>query len=216
MADVGSGGEGGGHGRHQKKRAKKLPTRIDMTPMVDLGFLLLTFFIMTTTFSKPKVIELTPPSKEKPDKPPELQDSLAMTVILSANDKVYYYMGVIDTSLIPDSNKMQLTSFADKGGIRDLVIKHNSFVRNKIKDLDNLHAAKQIADTAYIRLKGKVQGDKMALFVIIKTDSAAKYSDVVNMLDEMEITQCDKYALIDAKEIEILKMKQYNQLHNVK
>ena len=52
MADV-PGGEGGGGGRHQKKRAKKGNTRIDMTPMVDLAFLLLTFFILTTTMYKP-------------------------------------------------------------------------------------------------------------------------------------------------------------------
>lgn len=215
MADVGSGGEGGGHGRHQKKRAKKLPTRIDMTPMVDLGFLLLTFFIMTTTFSKPKVIELTPPVDTKDTtKLIHIQDSLALTVILSSNNKVYYYIGVLNTN--PDSNNINLTTFADKGGIRDIVIKHNSFVRNQILALDAQHANKQIADTTYARLKGKIQGDKMALFVIIKTDSVAKYSNVVNMIDEMEITECDKYALVDAKKAETQMMIDYNNKHSIR
>src|ERR1700728_3165789 len=91
MAEVNTG-DGGGGGKHQKKRAKKLSTRIDMTPMVDLGFLLLTFFMLTTTFSQPKVIELTPPVKDKQN-PERIQDTLSLTLILGKTDTVYYYKG---------------------------------------------------------------------------------------------------------------------------
>ncbi|HSH66918.1 MAG TPA: biopolymer transporter ExbD, partial [Bacteroidia bacterium] len=62
MAEVNTG-DGGGHGKHDKKRAKKASTRIDMTPMVDLAFLLLTFFVLTSTFSKPKTMEINFPAK---------------------------------------------------------------------------------------------------------------------------------------------------------
>jgi biopolymer transport protein ExbD len=66
MAQIESGG--GGHGKHDKKRAKKLSTRIDMTPMVDLAFLLLTFFVLTSTFSKPKTLRMIfPEKKENPN-----------------------------------------------------------------------------------------------------------------------------------------------------
>ena len=62
MAEVNTG-DGGGHGKHDKKRAKKASTKIDMTPMVDLAFLLLTFFVLTSTFSKPKTMEINFPAK---------------------------------------------------------------------------------------------------------------------------------------------------------
>ena len=65
MAEVNTGDGGGGHGKHEKKRAKKASTRIDMTPMVDLAFLLLTFFVLTSTFSKPKTMEINFPAKPK-------------------------------------------------------------------------------------------------------------------------------------------------------
>src|ERR1700684_3622244 len=118
MGDVDSGGgSGGGHGKHQKKRAKKLSTRIDMTPMVDLGFLLLTFFMLTTTFSQPKVIELTPPIKS--DDKTKVQDTLSLTLVLGKNDTVYYYNGSLKLST--DSNNIMQTDLSDNG-LRKVVL----------------------------------------------------------------------------------------------
>jgi hypothetical protein len=72
-----------------RRRAKKLSTRIDMTPMVDLAFLLLTFFMLTTTFAKPSVVELAMPVKSP--KPTEVIPSRAMTVLLGKNHRVHYF-----------------------------------------------------------------------------------------------------------------------------
>lgn len=93
MAEVNTGDGGGGHGKHEKKRAKKASTRIDMTPMVDLAFLLLTFFILTSTFNKPKAMEINYPAdpKDKDTKPPKINN--ALTFILTDNDGIYYYPG---------------------------------------------------------------------------------------------------------------------------
>lgn len=212
MANVDTEGGGGGGGRHQKKRAKKLPTRLDMTPMVDLGFLLLTFFMLTTTFSKPKVIGLTPPAKTDTNQFIKIKDTLALTVILSSHNKIYYYNGTLNTN--PDSNNIKMTNFGDNG-IRKIIMDRNHYVLNALKPLDEQLANKQIKDTTYQRLKQQIQGNKEALFVIIKTDSVAKYVNVISLLDEMAICNVDKYALIDAAKTESMMIRLYNSKNQI-
>jgi len=86
MAEIAEGG-GGGH-KGGKKRAKKQSTRIDMTPMVDLAFLLLTFFVLTATFSKPKSMELTFPAPPPPDQPvDEVRNGI--TFLLTQDDRIF-------------------------------------------------------------------------------------------------------------------------------
>ena len=91
MAEIAEGG-GGGHDKG-KKRAKKASTKVDMTPMVDLAFLLLTFFVLTSTFSKPKVMSLVYPAKPKPNEViPPAKVNNGITFLIS-EDKIYYYQG---------------------------------------------------------------------------------------------------------------------------
>src|SRR6185436_20287053 len=76
--------------RRSVTRSKKYSLRIDMTPMVDLGFLLITFFVMTIQLSKPAVVNLNMP-KDGPEMP--VGNSKAMTMLLDKGDAVYYYEG---------------------------------------------------------------------------------------------------------------------------
>jgi biopolymer transport protein ExbD len=116
---------GGGGGKDGKVRVKKSSTRIDMTPMVDLAFLLLTFFILTTTLNKPQTMELNMPEKEKEgDKPPEVNEKKVVTLILGPNDKIYWYVGITDPVV-------QLTSFS-KDGIRKIVTQKNAEIPGMI------------------------------------------------------------------------------------
>jgi biopolymer transport protein ExbD len=158
MAEIQPKGDSGGKGG--KKRAKKMSTKIDMTPMVDLAFLLLTFFMLTTTFNKPQTMEINMPSNEKTPDPLELPASKALTVILGKNDKVYYYQGLNDGKTQPD---LKTTDYSDKG------------IRQVLLDLGN-----------------KIEG----LTVLIKPVKTSRYKNVVDILDEMSITNTRKYALV--------------------
>src|SRR5258708_14608276 len=93
--------EGGGDKKHKKVRAKKSSTHIDMTPMVDLAFLLLTFFVLTSTFSKPSVMELAMPKNDKTVKPVNVKNIL--TIVLDKLDTVYYYFGILHTTKLKSS-----------------------------------------------------------------------------------------------------------------
>jgi len=94
MAEVPQGGGGGGKHKGGKPKGKKSSTHIDMTPMVDLAFLLLTFFMLTTSFSKPKTMEIMMPDKPDPTKPPPvINEHNVMNLIIGPNDRLFYYFG---------------------------------------------------------------------------------------------------------------------------
>lgn len=84
---------GGGHGGDGKVRGKKLSTKIDMTPMVDLGFLLITFFILATTLSKPSSMTLNVPDKTKTEETEPIKASNVMTIFLGKDNKAHYIFG---------------------------------------------------------------------------------------------------------------------------
>jgi biopolymer transport protein ExbD len=94
MAEMDTSG-GGGHKKGPGvKKGKKLSTRVDLTPMVDLGFLLITFFIFTTTMSQPTGMQLYLPKDVKnPDEQNKVKNSAVITLMLGKNDQIYYYEG---------------------------------------------------------------------------------------------------------------------------
>jgi len=175
---------GGGHKKGPGvKKGKKLSTRIDLTPMVDLGFLLITFFMYTTTLAKPKTMEINMPYKDpnmKQEDQNKIKESVALTILLSKNHKIYYYEGMAtDPNKPPD---LKATTFAQKNGIRDEII------------------AKQKA-VAALKATGAL-GPKDETTVLIKPDTTSTYADLVNMLDEMNINDVRVYAIIDITDIE--------------
>ncbi len=116
MAEMDTSG-GGGHKKGPGvKKAKKLSTRVDLTPMVDLGFLLITFFIFTTTMSQPTAMRLIlPKDTEKVEEQNKIKESAALTVILGNNNAIYYYEG----TLLPDGSNFKSSNYKD---IREVII----------------------------------------------------------------------------------------------
>lgn len=108
---------GGGHKKGPGvKKAKKLSTRVDLTPMVDLGFLLITFFIFTTTMSQPTAMRLfLPKDTEKPEDQNKIKASGALSIMLAKNNGIFYYEG----ELAPDASNFKSTNFKE---IRDIII----------------------------------------------------------------------------------------------
>src|ERR1700743_3555154 len=151
---------GGGHKKGPGvKKGKKLSTRIDLTPMVDLGFLLITFFMFTTTLARPKTMEINMPYKDpnmKIEDQNKIKESVALTVLLSKNHRIYYYEGLAsDPTKLPD---VKVTSFAQKNGIRDEII-------SKMKSVAQLKATGAL-------------GPKDETTVLIKPDTTSTYSDL--------------------------------------
>jgi biopolymer transport protein ExbD len=141
-----------------KVRSKKTSTRIDMTPMVDLAFLLLTFFVMTTTLNKPQTMEITMPEKPKTeDKQPMVNEKRVLTLVLGGEDKVYWYLGITDP-------KVELSNFSNDG-IRKVLLQQNSQIKEMV--------------------------------VLIKPSDESKYKNVVDILDEMNISNIARFALVD-------------------
>ncbi len=91
---------GGGHKKGPGvKKGKKLSTRVDLTPMVDLGFLLITFFIFTTSMSQPTAFKLNLPADVKnPDQQNKLNENSALTILLGKDNNVFYYTGLLDAT----------------------------------------------------------------------------------------------------------------------
>ncbi|MGE5353048.1 MAG: ExbD/TolR family protein [Acidobacteriota bacterium] len=166
--------QGGKHGKGKKKKGKKMSTRIDLTPMVDLGFLLVTFFMLTTTFSKPQTMEINLPVKPQPGEKvdaPEVKASKTMTVILGENNKVFWYKGMPNEN--PD---LKVTNFSESGVRKDL-LEQNQMVKD--------------------------------LIVLIKPTDKSTYKNVVDILDEMNICNVKRYALVDVdpKDMDLIKNK---------
>jgi biopolymer transport protein ExbD len=180
---------GGGHKKGPGvKKPKKLSTRVDLTPMVDLGFLLITFFVFTTTMSKPTAMSMLEPKDDKPEDQMKVKESAVMTILLGKNDQVYYYNGTLTGDNASEIFKS--TNFKD---IRKIILDK----RNSVPDGDK---------------------PKSDLMFIIKADKESKFKNDIDILDEMAINKvpAGHYAEVDINPVEQMLIKQTEEANGIK
>lgn len=158
------------------RTSKKLSTRVDLTAMVDLAFLLVTFFMLTTTLTKPRAMNLTMPDKTDTGGL-SVAASRTITLCLGKNDQLVYYRGTIEKPI----GEPRVIGY-QKTGLRHAL----------------LTSAKKIKDET-----GK------SMIVVVKPSIHSVYANMVNAIDELNITEAKTYAVTDisARDIDLLKQK---------
>jgi len=171
MAELNTGDGGGGKGG--KVRSKKQNSKVDLTAMVDLAFLLITFFMLTTSLSKPKAMDLGLPPNDDIEDPKNIiktDQRRTVTVILGANDQIKWFHGLLEA---PEANGKPQNIGYGKEGIRTVL----------------LPRVKSIPEVTGNKDKGMI--------VIIKPTKKSTYKNLVDILDEMAICKVPTYAIVN-------------------
>ena len=172
MAELNTGDAGGKGG---KVRSKKQNSKVDLTAMVDLAFLLITFFMLTTSLSKPQSMSLGLPDKDPEEKTPpvKVDENRTMTILMGADNKVKYYMGLLNAPMAPKD-----IAYGKAGLRKELLARKKSVLE-------------------YTGNKDK------GLIVIIKPSKKSTYRNLVDILDEMAIVDVPTYAIVDIEPAEV-------------
>jgi Biopolymer transport protein ExbD/TolR len=178
MAELNTGDDGGGKKGSKKVRSKKSNAKVDLTAMVDLAFLLITFFMLTTSLSKPQSMDLGLPDKNDStdvDQNIKVDQRRTVTIILGDNNKVKWYHGLLDA---PEPGGAPADATYGKDGIRKEILK-------RVKSIP------------------QVTGDKNKGMIVIikptkkKPTKKSNYRNLVDILDEMAICSVPTYAIVN-------------------
>jgi len=200
--------DGGGKKKKGGSKQKKISVFVDFTPMVDMNMLLITFFMLCTSLSKPQTMEINMPSNDKNitnEDRDAVKASQAITLVLAGGDSIFYYTGQPDYK---DFNSLKLSSYkAD--GIRAFLLKRNTDAVNKINDLKQKKLQLKISQAQFTKQVSEIKGGKGTPVVIIKAADKATYKNLIDALDEMQICNIGKYVIDKMSPAEAYLMKNY-------
>ncbi|MEI7501962.1 MAG: biopolymer transporter ExbD [Paludibacter sp.] len=186
--------EGSGKKKKGGSKQKKIHVHVDFTPMVDMNMLLITFFMLCTSLSKPQTMEINMPSNDNKitaEDRDKVKASQAVTLVLTGGDSIFYYTGQPDYK---NYNSLKLSSYkAD--GVRSLLINKNSEAVSKIRDLKKKKLDLKISLEQYTKQVSELKNGKNTPVVIIKATDRATYKNLIDALDEMQICNIGKYVI---------------------
>ena len=189
-----------------KNKQKKQHLRVDFTPMVDMNMLLITFFMFCTTLLKPQTMNINMPAKVDDEKvlPEETKAraSTAVTLLLGANDELYYYLGMIEDEKTYDDPNFLVRSDYGVNGLRQLLLQKNKGtyeliqdLKSKLKNLEISNA--EFNEQAKVIQEKAMKETKIAPTVLIKPTEQSSYKNLVDALDEMLVCNIGAYAIVD-------------------
>jgi len=193
MAEIQSN-EGGGKKKKGGSKQKKLSVHIDFTPMVDMNMLLITFFMLCTSLSKPQTMEINMPSNDKKiteQDRDKVKASEAITLVLTGGDSIFYYSGLPNYK---DFNSLKISSYKSDG-IRAFLLKRNTQAVYKINDLKEKKIQLKITQEQFTKQVSEIKNGKGTPVVIIKASDNATYKNLIDALDEMQICNIGKYVI---------------------
>ena len=204
-------------------KQKKMTVRVDFTPMVDMNMLLITFFMLCTSLSKPQTMEISMPSNDKnitEEQQSKVKASQAITLLLGPDDKLYYYEGEPNYK---DYTSLKETSYKPDG-LRAILLKKNAAaVRHRIlkgclrstaavrqvNDLKQKKLELKISDDEFTKQLSEIKSGKDTPTVIIKAMDNASYANLIDALDEMQICNIGKYVITDIAEADEFLVKNF-------
>ena len=197
-------------GKNGKSKQKKFAVRVDFTPMVDMNMLLITFFMLCTTLSKPQTMEISMPSNDKnitEQQKSMVKASQAITLLLGADNKLYYYEGEPNYK---DYTSLKETSYTPDG-IRSILLQKNAAAVNKVRALKQQKLDLKISEEEYRKQVSEIKSGKNTPTVIIKATDDASYKNLIDALDEMQICNIGKYVITDIAEADEFLMKNFDE-----
>ena len=197
-------------GKNGKSKQKKFAVRVDFTPMVDMNMLLITFFMLCTTLSKPQTMEISMPSNDKSiteQQKSMVKASQAITLLLGADNKLYYYEGEPNYK---DYTSLKETSYTPDG-IRSILLQKNVAAVNKVRALKLQKLDLKISEEEYRKQVSEIKSGKDTPTVIIKATDDASYMNLIDALDEMQICNIGKYVITDIAEADEFLMKNFDE-----
>ena len=192
-----------------KSKQKKMTVRVDFTPMVDMNMLLITFFMLCTSLSKPQTMEISMPSNDKnvtEEQQSKVKASQAITLLLGGDDKLYYYDG--EPNYKDYSSLKETTYKAD--GLRAMLLQRNRAAVNEVNELKQQKLNLKISEEEFTKKLGEIKSGKDTPTVIIKATDDASYKNLIDALDEMQICNIGKYVITDIAEADEFLIKNYD------